>query len=373
MNGSTEIVPIPKLYLGTMTFGWSQASSKVNATIALEMMKRFIQFQNDTLHVSKHYIDTARIYAGGKTEYILGSNLPAIQTETKDNDTMTTICIGTKAHPSQSMGLSREGIQEQFQASLASMKVDSVEEFYLHQPDTENSLLDSLKIAHEFVVEGKVKIIGMSNYHVSEVKRAFELCEEYKLTKPKVYQGLYNPLNRLVEEELIPLLKQNECAFVAYNPLAAGFLTGKHKRSDMEDGNKGVQKGRFKNNPNYLPRFFTHDNFDALDIIESACEKEGIPLVEATFRWLLRHSALYENDGIVLGFSSMIHLEENLKACHVAATSGPLSSSLLQAFDDAWAITKKGKAFPYWRSFSSDMPDRENLDHGASYSANKAK
>ena len=106
--------------------------------------------------------------------------------------------------------------------------VESLEEYYLHQPDTENSLLEALRTTHELVAEGKVRVLGMSNYHASEVERAFALCEEHGLTKPKVYQGLYNPLNRMVEDELLPLLRKHGCAFVAYNPLAAGLLSGRH-------------------------------------------------------------------------------------------------------------------------------------------------
>ena len=73
-----------------------------------------------------------------------------------------------------------------------------------------------------------------------------------------MYQGLYNPLNRRVEQELLPTLRKHNISFVAYNPLAAGLLTGKHS----EGGD--VPAGRFKDNPNYLDRFYKHDNFEAL-------------------------------------------------------------------------------------------------------------
>lgn len=245
------------------------------------------------------------------------------------------------------------------------MNVGAVEEFYLHQPDTENSLFESLKCVDSMIKNNKVHKLGMSNYHVDEMRRAFELCEEHGFAKPSIYQGLYNPLNRAVEEELIPLLRKNNCSFVAYNPLAAGLLTGKHR------GMSEVADGRFKNNQNYLPRFYTDANFEALDIIMKACDKEEIPLLEATFLWLLQHSVLEEKDGVLLGASSMDQLNQNLHACQVAKTDGgALSADIQNAFDDAWEVTKLS-AFPYWRSYSSDMPNKDALDHGASYSAAK--
>ncbi|VEU36166.1 unnamed protein product [Pseudo-nitzschia multistriata] len=354
---------IPRAYLGTMTFGWSQTSSYVDESIALEMVKRFIAF-DQSLEITEHRLDTARIYAGGKTEKIVGKVLQKL-----DPALLSDCLVGTKAAPSiKPEGLSSEGVLGQFQASMDAMGTTSCDEYYLHQPDTEHSLLESLKSADSLVKKGKVSRIGMSNYHASEVSRAFQLCKEHDLTPPTVYQGLYNPLNRLVEEDLLPLLKENGCSFVAYNPLAAGLLTGKH--NDVET----VVKGRFKKNQNYLPRFYTPANFAAIQLIQEQCKKDEISMVDATFRWLLCHSSLVADfDGILLGASSLDQLDENLAACKQAAQStSPLSPELLVAFDRAWELTKEG-SFPYWRSYSLDMPDRNTLDQGASYQANKVK
>ena len=355
---TTMRVPSPRLYLGTMTFGWTgQTSSPVDESVALEMLKLFVQ-HNDSLEVSDHHVDTARIYAGGQTEPIVG-NLVKSFTPSKG-----AIVLGTKAHPSVEGGLSAAGIKRQLDASLDAMGVKSFGEYYLHQPDTEHSLLESLQCANELVNAGIISTVGMSNYHAREMGRAFQISAENNLTPPAVYQGLYNPLNRTVEQELLPVLKKNKCSFVAYNPLAAGLLTGRHTSKD------NVQKGRFKDNPNYLPRFYTDRNFEAIDLIRKACDEEGITMVEATYRWLLRHSALDENDGVLLGASSVDQLTQNLSACLAAVEKGPLPQTILDAFHEAWEITKDG-AFPYWRSYSADMPGRENLDQGASYEAAK--
>lgn len=315
-------------------------------------------------------IDTARIYAGGDSELMMGS-LPNLADES--------ITLGTKAHPSQPKGLSPDGIRSQLQSSLDAMKVSSVNEYYLHQPDEEHALLDSLRTLNELIEEGTISKIGMSNYHASEVQRAFDLCNEHGLSKPSVYQGLYNPLNRCVEDELLPVLRDNGCSFVAYNPLAAGMLTGKH----MSAGE--VKAGRFKNNPNYLPRFYTPANFEALGLIQSACQDANFSMVEASYRWLLRHSALRttddvngDGDGVLLGASSLQQLEENLRSCAGAKDeqNGKLPQNVLDAFEKAWGIISNDTSsgpFPYWRSYSSDMPGKEALDPGASYNAAKSK
>jgi aflatoxin B1 aldehyde reductase len=352
-------VAIPRAYLGTMTFAWSsQTSSVVDEPAALEMVQRFLQF-NHAIGADTHRIDTARVYAGGNTEPMVGAVL-------KQLEPGLNLSVGTKAHPSVKPGLSSEGILGQLATSLDAMGRSAVEEYYLHQPDTESTLLESLKCAHALVKEGKIKTVGMSNYHASEMARAFALCKEHNLTPPTVYQGLYNPLNRLVEEELLPILKEHGCSFVAYNPLAAGLLTGKHGTNDE------VLQGRFRNNDNYLPRFYTSSNFEAVKLIMEQCEIDQISMVEATYRWLLCHSCLRETDGFLLGASSVDQLDQNLAACMAAATKEELSAPMLLAFDKAWKLTQEN-AFPYWRSYSLDMPNRESLDPGASYNAAKAK
>ena len=135
-----------------------------------------------------------------------------------------------------------------------------------------------------------------------------------------------------------------------------------------------MAKGRFKKNQNYLPRFYTPANFEAIQLIQEQCEKDQISMVEATFRWLLCHSSLTADfDGFLLGASSLQQLDQNLAACKAAAESpSPLSPELLAVFDKGWELTRDG-AFPYWRSYSSDMPNRETLDQGASYQASKIK
>jgi aflatoxin B1 aldehyde reductase len=351
----------PRVYLGTMTFGWDQASTPVTADIATEMVRR-------AHSIGITYFDSARIYAGGQTEPIVGQCLSTLGL---NGD--STIKITTKAHPSQPNGLSREGLSSQLSRSLEAMGITRVDEFYLHQPDTENDLALSLQAAHELIVKGLVGRLGMSNYHEDEVERAMKICQENSWTPPSVYQGLYNPLNRRAELSLLPVLRRHNIEFVAFNALAAGLLTGKHKRITENETNDEVLPGRFKNNPNYLPRFYTSANFDALDILFAALPP-GMDLITASYKWLFCHSALQPSDGVLFGASSLPQLESNLAAYQYAINSDPLPAATLAAFDEAWSLIQESNtAFAYWRSYSKDHPNRENLDQGASYNAAKTK
>ena len=99
-----------------MTFGWSQTSSTVDDAVAKAMVGRFITF-NEGTSTAKHFIDTARIYAGGATEPIVG----AAVTDATSLCARESLQVGTKAHPSQQGGLSEGGIRRQFEASIQAM------------------------------------------------------------------------------------------------------------------------------------------------------------------------------------------------------------------------------------------------------------
>mmetsp|Transcript_13378 Transcript_13378/g.18688 ORF Transcript_13378/g.18688 Transcript_13378/m.18688 type:complete len:106 (-) Transcript_13378:130-447(-) len=105
---------------------------------------------------------------------------------------------------------------------------------------------------------------------------------------------------------------------------------------------------------------------------------------------MMNHSQLNgeKNDGILIGASSMSQLNENMNSCTEAMIGGGdegttpiiLSKNMLDAFDKAWDVVNNkdnedsgSNAFPYWRSYSLDMPNRDNLDQGASYNAAKTK
>lgn len=302
-----------KIVLGTMNFG-----PQLDLESSCEMVTAYLASGGREL-------DTAYVYNEGATEKILGEILPELNP--KDYE------IATKVHPRITGKLDRETILMEFNESLRRMKRDSVDLLYFHFPDGKTPIEEALETVAELHQQGKIKELGLSNYPAWQVVDIAYKCDRIGCPRPMVYQGMYNALCRNVEPELFPAIRSLGMRFYAFNPLAGGLLTGKHHH--FEDT---PELGRFARLKSYRERYWKHSYFDAIEQIKQVCEEEGVPMVEAAYRWLVSHSCMKTelNDGILLGASKQEQLLQNLDA----AKKGPLSESIVLAMDEAWGIAK---------------------------------
>ncbi|KAM6981099.1 aflatoxin B1 aldehyde reductase member 3 [Aplochiton taeniatus] len=307
----------PVSLLGTMAFGGRADSNK-----SFEMVQAFLQRGHKE-------IDTAFMYTDGQAETIIGDmNLPQ------------TVSIATKANPWDGKTLMPESVRTQLETSLKRLKTDCVDLFYLHAPDHQNSVQDTLQACHELHKEGKFKELGLSNYASWEVAEIVCICRHNNWIVPTVYQGMYNATTRQVETELLPCLRYYSIRYYAYNPLAGGLLTGKYHYED-KDGTQPA--GRFFGNSwagAYRDRYWKQSHFQAIDLVlkamETAYGAAKPTMTSAALRWMYHHSHLRGDlgDGVIIGMSSMEQLQQNLSA----SEEGPLDDRVVEAFKQAWDL-----------------------------------
>lgn len=310
-----------KTILGTMTL-----SGPVDEPESARML--------DLFHHSGHEeLDTAYQYNQGGTERLLGELL--------SGDRKDRFRLATKVNPWDMDGLKPSVVSEQFTESLKRLRVDSVDLLYLHAPDPDTPIIETLEVCWGAYRSGKFRRFGLSNYAAWQVAEIVEICRARGWMIPTVYQGLYNALNRDVERELLVCLRNYGISFYAYNPLAGGMLTGKHASLDGEP-----PPGRFENNPAYLSRYWKADHFAALEAFTSACRDCSIPPAQAALRWLVHHSGMSTDhgDGVIVGASAFGHLEQNIRAIG----EGGLPKTVTDALDSGWDAVR-ADCFPYFR------------------------
>ena len=220
--------------------------------------------------------------------------------------------LASKANPFMHYTLTAEGMTSQLDQSLASLRLtQGLDIFYLHGPDANVNIEETLGAVQAAFEAGKFKRLALSNFTAWETCWIHMYMKQKGWVVPEIYQGMYNAITRSVEAELFLCLRRLGMVFFAYNPLAGGMLTGKHKRG----GDTGA--GRFTNDTPwgkiYQQRFMQEKQFDAVDVLKEACAAAGdIALAEASLRWLRYHSKLGGSDGIIIGASSIRHYEQNM-------------------------------------------------------------
>lgn len=154
------------------------------------------------------------------------------------------------------------------------------------------------------------------------LEKFLSICEEHNYVKPTVYQGEYNIINRDAEITLFQLLRKHKIHFVAYSPLAGGFLTGKFTAGNAEGTRMSGPLGQRLRNIYDKPDFH-----NAINELKHIIEPLGISPTGAALRWLAYHSELNEEDGIILGASKIEQLAQNVKDIE----QGPLPETVVAA------------------------------------------
>lgn len=301
-----------KLILGTMTFGESVFSPQVG------------EFVNTFLDAGYDELDTAYVYNQGNCERLLGEVLPGLDRPFR---------IATKVNPRISGKLDGEAAYKQVNESLERMKLPSIDTVFLHFPDPATPVISVLEAMADLHDQGKYRELGLSNFPAWMVADVWHICDRHSWVRPTVYEGVYNPLSRKAECELNDCLNAFGMRFYAFNPMCGGLLTGKYGSFE-----EAPSDGRFTHRPNYQGRYWKKSFFEALEVIKTAAEKQGIGSIEATYRWLAYHSMLCgdRGDAILIGASKLNHLKQNMET----VKAGPLPEDVIAAFETAWTITK---------------------------------
>lgn len=288
-------------------------------------------------------VDTARTYGGGSSEEYLGQ----LDWQARGITMATKLSPQAPSNPTAKKYTHKpEDLRAALLESLAALKTDKVDLWYLHAPDHNTPYEDTLREVNKLYEEGYFRRLGISNYSAWETAQLSEIAIRNGWKRPDVYQGLYNALHRGVEAELFPCLRHYGIAFYQFNPLAGGLLTDRYQRDTTEHEAGSRFDPSKSGGAQYRGRYWNDPYFDALDKVRPVAKRLGISTAEAALRWSSHHGLLKRElgDAIIVGASSAQQLEENLSAVE----KGPLPEELVKAFDEGWGISKI-VAKPYFR------------------------
>ena len=310
-------VRVSELSFGTMTFGTRMgAVSGVDQAGASELVGR-------ALERGVNFFDTADVYSRGEAEELLGRALGRHRDE---------VVLATKGgirfrSGVNSVGSSRLHLTRQLEGSLRRLGTEWVDLLYVHIFDERTAPEDVAETLDGFLRSGKVRYVAASDYP------AWRLMQALALGTPFVaLQALWHPLARDAEDELVPLCRELEVAFLSWSPLAGGLLSGKYRR-----GGERPLEARISDPASEWSGLDEEQVFDLVELLAEIGRERGATVAQVALAWQLARPWL---TSVVIGARNLAQLDDNL-----GATELELSAADVARID---ALAPRPRRWPGW-------------------------
>jgi len=233
-----------------------------------------------------NWIDTAALYGLGHSEEVVAQALegrsprPYIFTKCERVwDSKGRVGASLKA----------ESIRKECEASLRRLRTDIIDLYQIHWPEPEEGIEEGWTELARLQKEGKVRYIGVSNFSISQMKRAQAIAPITSLQPP------YSIVTREIEHEIMPYAKSNNIGVIVYSPMSAGLLTGAMTRERV--ANLTSEDWR-RNLPNFREPLLSR-NLLLVEQLRKIGQRYGRSPGEVAIAWTLNNPAV---TGAIVGF-----------------------------------------------------------------------
>ncbi|HRN28759.1 MAG TPA: aldo/keto reductase [Terrimesophilobacter sp.] len=197
---------------------------------------------------------------------------------------------------------SRRYIRLAVEASLKRLQTGWIDLYQLHEPDPHTPIAETLAALDDLVREGKVRYLGHSNLSGWQIAEAELTAELGGFEHFVSSQNEYSLLVRDAEREVLPAVRHFGLGFLPYFPLHNGILTGKYTREG------GPAQGRVTK---LKPEVMANTDWDRMERYQAFCDDRGIPMLHATFGWLLAQENL---TSVIAGATTPEQVQQNAEA-----------------------------------------------------------
>ena len=235
------------------------------------------------------WFDTADAYGGGRSEQAIGRWMAARGVRPRlTTKTFNPMDAGADH------GLKPDRIARQLRSSLDRLGVGQVELYLAHEYDPDVPLAETFGAFGTAQADGLIGAYGVSNFDAPQLAAALAAGT------PRAVQNSYSLLARQDEPDLLPLCAGRGVAYLAFGPLAGGWLTGKYRR-----GAAYPAGSRMTQRPGPYQDLVAGATFDALDRLEAIAAARGTSLAGLALGWLLADERVAQ---VVIGPGRPEHL-----------------------------------------------------------------
>ncbi len=262
---------VSQLCLGTMLFG-GEGTADVDADGAQRIIDAFLDGGGT-------YFDTANVYAGGRSEEVLGAALRGRR---------GSVVLATKAgaqrgdHPSNPRtGLTRTAVLTEIEASLRRLNTDYIDLWYLHGPDRLTAIEETWSAVEAAWRAGKIRAVGLSNFP------AWAAAEAILRAPMRVVAAQYqlSLICREIEDDYFDGLRRHRMVLHAWAPLAQGFLTGKYRPGEAPDAGRIATAA--ESHEEHWSRRDRESNWKILEAVQAVADRRDATPGQVAIAWTL--------------------------------------------------------------------------------------
>ncbi len=243
--------------------------------------------------------DTAEAYGNGHSEQITGLALQGKRRE---------CVIATKVRKDN---LKAADLRRAVEKSLSRLQTDYLDLYYIHWPNPEIPLAETIAEMDKMKAEGIIRAIGVSNFSLAQLQEAANYA------RIDVIQPEYSLLQRDIETEILPYCRENSIAVMSYSSIAKGILTGA-----FHLGNARLKEGDFRRIRRlFLPEHLEKET-ELIMLLKEIADSQKATLSQIAIGWLLHQAGL---TSAIVGTQSEKHLLENIQAGDIRLAPAELS------------------------------------------------
>jgi aryl-alcohol dehydrogenase-like predicted oxidoreductase len=324
---------VSELCLGTMTFGGGEGIWGKIGNLQQDDAERLI---GQALDAGINFIDTADVYAGGRSEQITGQALKNLKVP-RDNVIIATKVFGETGAGPNARGSSRSHILDGMKASLKRLQLDHIDLYQIHGFDPATPIEETVRALDQLVRHGQVRYVGVSNWAAWQIVKALGIAERFGLARIESLQAYYTVAGRDLERELIPMLKSEGIGLMVWSPLAGGLLSGKYGRGQQaEDGSRRIGFD--------FPPVDRERAYACIDVMRPIAQGHGVSVAQIAIAWLLHQPRV---TSVIIGAKRPGQLADNIASTQVALSAEELRQiegvSALPAEYPGWMFERQGE------------------------------
>ncbi|QFU81729.1 aldo/keto reductase [Natronorubrum aibiense] len=302
--GSTGMT-VSRIGLGCMSFGSGQ-EWMLDRNASTDLIERAID-------LGINFFDTANVYSTGESEEIVGDALAGYDRDA--HVVATKVYAEMNPDNPNASGLSRKAIEQELEASLDRLGMETVDLYQLHRWDYETPIEQTLRALDDAVRRGKARYIGASSMWAYQFAEALKTCDSLGLERVATMQNHYNVFYREEEREMLPLCDREGVGVTPWSPLARGVGTRPHDELDS------TTRGRTDESLSQIP-YLQGGGEEINERIQELAAENGVTMAQISLAWLLHKEWV---DAPIIGTTSVEHLEQAVEALEISLSASELA------------------------------------------------